>query len=298
MDYSEGITLHTASSAVTIGAAFSSERMRINNDGNVGIGTTNPGTKLHIEGVNKALSDQIGNLVVYTNDANAIDKGGSITLGGRAYSAYNFSLPFASVAGRKETSGDAYFSGYLQFATSWWNNNELREWMRITSAGNVGIGTTSPAYKLDVAGGVNASGGYTQVSDSRLKKNITPLRNSLQKVIHLQGVNYDWRTEEFPSKNFDASTQLGLIAQDVESIVPEIVKTDNAGYKALAYDKLTAVLVEAIKELKSEKDAELASKNADIQAQKNEIKELKVAYDAHLKSLKQEITEIKQLLAK
>ena len=114
-----------------------------------------------------------------------------------------------------------------------------------------------------------------------------PLRDSLQKVTRLQGVNYEWRTKEFPSKNFDEATQIGFIAQDIERIVPEVVKTDALGYKALSYDKLTVLLVEAVKELKVQKDAELTSKNA-------EIKELKATYN----ELKQEMAEIKRLLAK
>lgn len=64
----------------------------------------------------------------------------------------------------------------------------------------------------------------------------------------LQGVNYDWKVEEFPDLKFSAGRQVGLIAQDTEKVIPEVVTTDNNGYKGISYEKLTPILVEAIKE--------------------------------------------------
>ncbi len=68
----------------------------------------------------------------------------------------------------------------------------------------------------------------------------------------MQGVRFDWKKDEFKDKNFDSGRQIGLIAQDVEKVLPEIVKTDTEGYKSVAYDKLTAILVEALKEQQNE----------------------------------------------
>lgn len=116
------------------------------------------------------------------------------------------------------------------------------------SSGNVGIGTADPgSYKLYVAGNAYTTGSWSG-SDVRLKKNMKSLEGALSLVRHLQAVKYDWRTDEFKEKNLDAGRQIGLIAQDVEKIIPELVKTDNDGYKAISYEKLTAVLVEAVKE--------------------------------------------------
>ena len=56
---------------------------------------------------------------------------------------------------------------------------------------------------------------------------------------------YDWNTEEFEEKNFEEGRQVGFIAQEVEAVLPEVVRTDNHGYKSLDYARLTAVLVEA-----------------------------------------------------
>jgi trimeric autotransporter adhesin len=125
--------------------------------------------------------------------------------------------------------------------------------------GNVGIGTAAPSSKLEVCGNVRvigtivASGTITTSaiacpSDFRYKKNITTLTNSTQKLMQLKGVNYYWKTNDFPRMNFNDKMQTGFIAQDVEKIFPEMVFTDDAGYKSLDYARLTPVLVETIKE--------------------------------------------------
>lgn len=116
------------------------------------------------------------------------------------------------------------------------------------TTGNVGIFSTTPGtYKLYVNGGMYASS-YSSASDKRLKKNIKPIDKALSLVEKLQGVRFEWRTDEFKDRNFDKGVQIGLIAQDVEPVLPEVVKTDKDGYKAISYEKLTAVLLEAIKE--------------------------------------------------
>jgi hypothetical protein len=116
------------------------------------------------------------------------------------------------------------------------------------TTGNIGIWTTTPGnYKLSVNGSIYASS-IQQGSDIRWKKNITTIKNAQSLVKKLQGVRFDWKKDEFKDKNFDSGRQIGLIAQDVEKVLPEIVKTDTEGYKAVAYDKLTAVLIEAFKE--------------------------------------------------
>lgn len=114
------------------------------------------------------------------------------------------------------------------------------------SSSNIAVFTNSSG--LPVAK-IAADGTYYPPSDIRLKKNIEPIPNALKRVSQLQGVNYGWK---------DASSgtglQMGLIAQDVEKIFPEVVSTDEQGYKSLAYSNLVAALTEAIKELKNEVD--------------------------------------------
>ena len=116
-------------------------------------------------------------------------------------------------------------------------------------ATKMAIGTlaTPGTYMLYVNGSAYTSGTW-QSSDIRWKKDINDLGNVIDKVDLLTGVTYEWRRDEFPEKNFDQGTQIGLIAQDVEKIFPELVRTDDKGYKAVSYDKLSVILLEGMKE--------------------------------------------------
>ncbi|MBI5383843.1 MAG: VCBS repeat-containing protein [Verrucomicrobia bacterium] len=116
------------------------------------------------------------------------------------------------------------------------------------SGGAIGIGTESPGYTLHVNGSVAGVGNYNALSDARYKTNVMPLTNALAKVLALRGVSFDWRRTEFPEKNFSTARQLGLIAQDVASVVPEAVTQDAAGDHSLAYADLVPLLIEAIQE--------------------------------------------------
>ena len=98
---------------------------------------------------------------------------------------------------------------------------------------------------------INGDFGATAISvssDKRWKKNIQRLGSSLSKVLKLEGVSYDWKVDEYPDRGLSKKRQIGLVAQNVESVLPELVQTDTNGYKLVSYDKLTVVLVEAIRE--------------------------------------------------
>ena len=89
-------------------------------------------------------------------------------------------------------------------------------------------------------------------SDRRLKTNILPIPNALDKVIMMNGVEFDWL--EFEANKTQAihankGHDVGVIAQEIEAIFPELVDTRANGYKAVRYDRLVAVLIEAVKEL-------------------------------------------------
>ena len=90
----------------------------------------------------------------------------------------------------------------------------------------------------------------TAFSDERLKEDIQPITGGLEKVMQLQGVSYKRNDVE------NAKTQVGVLAQDMESVLPEVVLTadDAMETKSVDYGKLTAVLIEAIKDLKAEID--------------------------------------------
>ena len=124
------------------------------------------------------------------------------------------------------------------------------------NGGNVGIGTTAPTTKLYVNGDITANS-IAGTSDIRFKTNIRPVVNALDKVKALRGVYFNWNQKAFPEKEFGAQNELGFIAQEVEKIVPEIVSKDNTAdaYRSVKYDKLVALLVEAIKEQQKQIDS-------------------------------------------
>lgn len=128
-------------------------------------------------------------------------------------------------------------------------NTNNAERFRINAAGYVGIGTSSPSVSLQVAGDIIANS-IAGSSDNRFKTNILAIENPLQKVLKLRGVTFDWKTKEFPNRIFSKNRSLGFIAQEVEQVLPEVVQTENntEGYKSVQYDKVVALLVEAIKE--------------------------------------------------
>ena len=89
---------------------------------------------------------------------------------------------------------------------------------------------------------------FNTVSDSALKQNITLLRDVIGKLSLLRGVYFDWNLSENSGLLLREGRQIGLIAQDVEKVYPEIVMINDRGYKMVDYTKLTPVLLEAIKE--------------------------------------------------
>ena len=113
-------------------------------------------------------------------------------------------------------------------------------------------GSAITAMTLDMSGGGAATfnNDVTAFSDKRLKTDISNIENGLDKVMKMQGVHYKRNDIE------DAKPQIGVLAQDMEAIVPEIVLTadDDMQTKSVDYGKLTAVLIEAIKDLKAEID--------------------------------------------
>ncbi len=121
-------------------------------------------------------------------------------------------------------------------------------------ADKVTIGNAAnPSYMLYVAGSAYSTGGWAG-SDARWKKDLERINNTLPLVLRLQGYRYNWRDEEYPDMNFEKEKQIGLIAQDVEKIYPELVRTDENGYKAVSYEKLTVILLESIKEQQKQID--------------------------------------------
>ena len=137
-----------------------------------------------------------------------------------------------------------------------WTNNSQR--MTITSGGNVGIASANPTYTLDVNGDINGNcvrEGGTPImgscpSDLKLKKNIVYFTNSLEKLSALRPARFEWRSKEYPDLNLNSGSETGLIAQDVEDVFPNLVKTDEDGFKKISYGlEIQMNMIQAIKEL-------------------------------------------------
>ncbi len=126
------------------------------------------------------------------------------------------------------------------------------------------------AGNLTVGGTVTASCGVLVCSDLRYKRNITSLNNSLENILKINGVRYNFKKDEFPERNFSDKNQIGFIAQEIEKIFPEMVFTDEKGYKSVDYARLTPVLVEAMKELKMMND-EFRMKNEKLEANNQKL---------------------------
>jgi hypothetical protein len=194
-----------------------------------------------------------------------------MTITSDGYTGSGFSdLGMASIFFRAAQNWTSTANGTaIEFGTTPNGSTVEQVRMRIEQNGNVGIGTVSPDQKLDVSGNIRIGTGTsgcvedrdgtviagTCSSDLRFKKNITPFGSILNNFSKLRPVNYFWRTDEFTDKNFGTNQSFGLIAQDVEALFPELVTTDEKGFKAINYSKLPLYTIQAVTELKAENDA-------------------------------------------
>ena len=156
----------------------------------------------------------------------------------------NGSADFASVTGTDATFGN------IQIAET--DDNTID-----TTTGNLKLSTVEDAIieiqrNTTITGILSVSDDITAFwsSDERLKDNITPIDNPLTKVISISGNTFDWNDKSNKSGN-----DVGLIAQEIEKVLPEAVITRDSGYLAVDYHKIVPLLVEAIKELSGKVEA-------------------------------------------
>jgi|GEM_PF-5902054 len=142
-----------------------------------------------------------------------------------------------------------------------------KEVITFAKSGLVGINRTDPTYQLDVNGGIRCVA-LVETSDQRLKHDIETIDNALDKVSLVRGVSFEWNDEV----KCEDGRQLGVVAQEIEEVFPEIVSTDREGLKGVDYTKLTAVLIEAVKELKSESES-LRAENEDLKRRLEKLEE-------------------------
>ena len=262
----------------------SNERMRISGTGLVGIGTTSPASLLEV-----GSSSGSSTAAITTRTSTSVS---SFTAAN--YANYNGGViqstyPGGVIGQVLNIAASGANSGNWPSNIALWTRNSggtnASEKMRITDAGNVGIGCTSPNYKLQVVGDIAADGGtlraasavisttITACSDIRYKKNIMPLSNALSNVMKLQGVTYNWKVSEFPERYFNDKKQIGIIAQELEKIYPELVETDAKGYKTVDYSKIAPILIESIKE----QQQQIKGQQEQIDLLKSQLEEIKTA---------------------
>ncbi len=138
----------------------------------------------------------------------------------------------------------------------------------------VGIGTQAPTEKLFVDGNICATGFIGPCSDARYKKNVDLIDGALEVICKLQGVRFDWRTDEFPDKHFSDREQVGLIAQEVKKVVPEVVNQGTDGFYSVDYSRLAPILIEAVKEQQKTIES-LQRKLEENQSLRAELEDLK-----------------------
>ena len=243
-----------------------------NTNSRLGIGTTSPGAKvLLVEGnfVTRFLVGQ-STFTGYNSGLTAGQKGNIIV--GQANStnnAYVINFIYQSSGSTSNTIGLGFY-----------NNDDI---VVITAGKSVGIATTSPntSYTTTIASvagktgvllaqgnvkiesgalgvGVNASATVGRIdasndivayssSDERLKENIIPIQNALDKVKSLTGVEFDWKPEHKDAHGYEGH-DTGIIAQQVQQVMPTAVRTNETGFLAVRYEKLIGLLIEGMKE--------------------------------------------------
>lgn len=172
--------------------------------------------------------------------------------------------------------GDAR-TGHIIFQAGDADSGTSPERMRIIGDnGRVGIGTSTPGFRLQVAGSVAGVGAYTNTSDSRLKEDVQKVDGALNMVKQMEGVHFKWK-DDYLAETSDLKKQdIGFLAQDLQKVLPTAVEQGEDGYYRVAYSKVTPVLVEAVKEQQSEIDT-LKKQNAEMEARLKKLENSSMA---------------------
>ena len=197
--------------------------------GNVGIGTNNPTANLNI----KSQSDASTRTLVAIEDINVAGTGGT-----------NLLIQGSGTVSREISIANIWSKMHLGASAA----GTVTQRLSIDTNGNIGIGTPTPSQTLTVNGNAgNTTGVWVNNSDERLKKNIQPLGNFLDKLTGLRPVTFEWKN---PKKlNAKEGKHIGFIAQVVEKIFPFWVDTDQDGMKWISPEGINAVFVQAFREL-------------------------------------------------
>lgn len=170
----------------------------------------------------------------------------------------------------------------------------------INNSGDVGVGTTTPGEKLHVAGNIRASGnvfascGILSCSDARFKTVVEPLCDAMSMIRKLRPVRFDWRRNEFPDRHFGSGTQVGLIAQELQQVAPELIGKDSEGYLAVDYARLTPILIRAVQEQQRTIDDQQSM----IDHQHKQMASWRAEKDAEIADLKARLERVESIVSR
>ena len=269
------ITWHTAPAVSTGTTQTFTQAMTLDANGNLGIATTSPATKLHVAGEITTSSGVIGSTTtgsVYFAGGSSANNGAGILLNGGSH-PFDPNLMLFRSAGTERARIDA--SGNLLVGKTS-PNTSSGTGVEIRPTGTVAVvapsttgdtydyyNSTAGAFRFYVtnAGVINAtSTSITAISDLLLKENVRDIDTGLNAIMELKPRRFDWKE----GKGQDKKDVAGFIAQEFETVFPECVGTTKAGgdgieYKNINHETLIPTLVKAMQELKTEFDAYKAS---------------------------------------
>jgi len=143
---------------------------------------------------------------------------------------------------KTQLNSNTVVSGSSQITLSSTTGGSTTSDVRFGSLG-IGMAASGTSGRIDASGDIVAF----STSDRNFKENITPIPNALEKISKISGNTYDWKEDMKDFHGFEGN-DVGVIAQEIEEVLPQLVTTRETGYKAVKYDKLVALLIEGIKE--------------------------------------------------
>jgi hypothetical protein len=179
-------------------------------------------------------------------------------------------------AGYNNVSGDhnvliGYRAGYNETESD-------KLYIETSSSSNPLIYGDFSTNDVRINGDICWTGSSGSCSDVRYKRDINIIHGALEKINKINGVYYYWRTKEFSDMEFSEERQVGIIAQEIEKLFPELVNTDASGYKSVNYSKITTVLIEAVKE-QQQTIEELENEIEKINDLQNQIDRLRNSFE-------------------